>query len=524
MCGAAFRRTPKIAGCMDHNPHSSLSGPKLQKFRNLQLYGKFQKMFLLIFTVLILYVVYSWLKIRPANFPPGPPTVPILGALPFMPKENVHYAMEKWRKQYGGVVGLVLGTKLSCAVVETKVAKEVLKRDEFQARPISKFITERSFDRRIGIIFADGEEWQEQRRFAVHQLKDFGLGKSSMEGIIMEEVTELLEEIKDKTLQVSGLFNISTVNVLWGIIAGTRYKHSDPKLQKLMQLLTAFFRSGNPTGGNLRMIFPFLKYIFPNYMNEIQIASEQLNNFFLEIINEHAQSLDENNPRDFIDVYLIEMNSKKGSNTTFDVQTLQVVCSDLFSAGSESVGNTLGFALLYMVLYPEVQEKVHATIDENIGRNHKLSLQDKVHVPYVEAVILEVMRCNTIAPITVPHRAMKDTTLNGYFIPKNTTVLVSLWNVLQDKEHWGDPCNFRPSRFIDENGKLVKDNTFIPFGLGKRLCPGEALARNNLFLFFTSIMQKYSVHLPPGHPTPSTLSLPGFTTAPKPFEVTFKSR
>ncbi|KAK7865451.1 hypothetical protein R5R35_002329 [Gryllus longicercus] len=180
--------------------------------------------------------------------------------------------------------------------------------------------------------------------------------------------------------------------------------------------------------------------------------------------------------------------------------------------------------MLYMVLYPETQEKVHSIIDSVIGNHRRPTLQDRQMLPYVDAVLMEIQRCNTIAPLTVPHRALQDTTLNGYYIPKDTVALPSLWCVLHDKEHWGDPQSFRPSRFIDDDGMLIKDEIFIPFGIGKRLCPGEALARNTMFLFFTSLMQAFYVQLPPGSTKPSIESLSGFTTAPKPFEVIFKSR
>ncbi|KAK7864096.1 hypothetical protein R5R35_002738 [Gryllus longicercus] len=478
--------------------------------------------FLLLFTVLILYILYSWITLKPQNFPPGPPTVPILGSIPFLPKKNGHFDMENWRDKYGGAVGLALGSFLSVVVCEPKLVREVLKRDEFQARPYNRQLQSRSFGRKIGIMFADGPDWQEQRRFSLRHLKEFGFGKTSMESSILDEAADLMDEIRDRRVQVSSLFNISSVNVLWKVMAGVRFKRTDPLLQRLIKILTDLFRAGNGLSGNLSALFPILRYVLP--FTEQDIVTRELSKFILESIREHDKTLDEANPRDFIDVYLTEMRKHKGSVSSYDEETLIVICMDLFSAGAESVGNTLGFIMLYMVLYPKVQQKVHEAIDSCIGRNRKPSLLDRPSLPYIEAVIQEVIRCNTIAPTTVPHSTFVDTELNGYFVPKDTFVLLSLWSISQDKEHWGDPENFRPSRFIDESGKLKKDEFFIPFGYGKRLCPGEALARNFIFLMFTTLMQDFSVELPPGHSSPSTVCLPGFTTAPQPFEVIFKSR
>lgn len=131
---------------------------------------------------------------------------------------------------------------------------------------------------------------------------------------------------------------------------------------------------------------------------------------------------------------------------------------------------------------------------------------------------------NTIAPLALPRRAMKDVQYNGYHIRENTFIIISIWCLLRDKEHWGDPDNFRPSRFINCEGKYVKDEWLSVFGLGKRYCPGESLARQILFLFLASLIKEFEFSTPPGHPKPDTEALPGITTAPKPFEVDIKIR
>lgn len=166
-------------------------------------------------------------------------------------------------------------------------------------------------------------------------------------------------------------------------------------------------------------------------------------------------------------------------------------------------------------------------------------------LPKTEAFISEVMRINTIAPITLPHCTNTDVLFQGYFIPKRTPILVSVWSVLQDKEHWKDPQTFRPNRFLDDKGHYKKDDWLLTFGLGmwtfqteviasffcshlkvifvfisgKRNCLGEPLASTILFLFLVSLIQEYVFTLPKDSPKPSTISLPGTTTAPQPFEV-----
>lgn len=104
-------------------------------------------------------------------------------------------------------------------------------------------------------------------------------------------------------------------------------------------------------------------------------------------------------------------------------------------------------------------------------------------------------------------------------------MFISLWSVLHDKEHWGDPEVFRPERFINpKTGAFVRDPWMINFGMGKRVCLGEPLARNNMFIFLGRILQEFQISLPAHSPVPSTEPLPGFTTAPKPFQVIMSSR
>lgn len=305
------------------------------------------------------------------------------------------------------------------------------------------------------------------------------------------------------------------------MIAGTRYAHDDDDFKSLLHKLNSFFRSGSPAG-NLATIFPVLKKIAPELCGHKKRmeALNELTNFFRKTIHEHKLMLEENNPRDFMDVFLQQMEAEYADeNSTFTEEGLIVLCLDLFSAGAETLSNALSFCLLYMVLHPRVQEAVQKELDTVIGRSRRPSLEDRARLPYVEATIAEISRINPIAPIAIPHAALKDTKLGGYDIKKNTPILVNIWSVLHDREHWSDPEVFRPERFLDTDGKFVKDEWLIPFGVGKRVCLGEILARNMLFLIFTTLMQEFTFRTPEEDPYPTTDTLPGFTAAPTSFRV-----
>ncbi|XP_069672288.1 methyl farnesoate epoxidase-like [Periplaneta americana] len=484
-------------------------------------------MFYLLLAGVALLILYSWLTMKPKNFPPGPPYYPIVGSAPNFPIKFLHLHMaEKWLSQYGPLVGLMLGAKKCVAVCGPKEVLEVLRREEFQGRHQNVLIRDRAFDKKIGILFSDGPLWTEQRRFTLRHLRDFGFGKHTMEEAIVEEVEDLVTDIrKQKVVQVSGLFAISTLNVLWNMMAGVRYARDDPELRKLLADLQHFLRGGGI--GRIVNLFPVVRHYDPGFLGYRKAMEGiwKMQDYMRETIRNHESTLDENSARDLIDVYLIEMRKQADNpNSTFTEEGLIVICMDIFAAGAESVGSFLGFCLLYMVLHPRVQKEVQKELDAVVGRDRRPGLQDRPQLHYVEAVLTEVSRMNPTSPLTPPHRCTKDTTMNGYNIPKDTILFISLWSLFQDREHWGDPEQFRPERFLDADGKFVRDEWMIPFGTGKRACMGEVLARNSMFLIFTALLQEFWFTLPEEDPVPPTTAMHGVVATHHPFRLVANKR
>ena len=162
----------------------------------------------------------------------------------------------------------------------------------------------------------------------------------------------------------------------------------------------------------------------------------------------------------------------------------------------ETVSTTLDWFLLYMSKHPEVQKKVQAEIDEKIGTTRVPALSDKVNTPYVDAVIQELLRFSSITPLGgLLYRTTEDTELLGYTIKKDTLIIGNIYGVHNDDEVWGDPENFRPERFLDEAGKVDRNlvRMTVPFGTGRRSCIGESLARDQIYLYCTGILQRFDV-------------------------------
>nr|XP_045736574.1 cytochrome P450 2U1 isoform X2 [Mirounga angustirostris] len=169
-------------------------------------------------------------------------------------------------------------------------------------------------------------------------------------------------------------------------------------------------------------------------------------------------------------------------------------------------------------------KKVQEEIERVIGADRVPSLTDKAQMPYTEATIMEVQRLTAVVPLAIPHMTSEKTVLQGYSIPKGTVIVPNLWSVHRDPATWEKPDDFYPNRFLDDQGQLIKKETFIPFGIGKRVCMGEQLAKMELFLMFVSLMQSFTFALPKNSKKPILTGRYGLTLAPHPFNIIISKR
>ena len=174
-----------------------------------------------------------------------------------------------------------------------------------------------------------------------------------------------------------------------------------------------------------------------------------------------------------------------------------------------------------MTLNPEVQKKVQAEIHTNIGT--RSPTMDDIHIlPYVMATLMEIQRLGLIAPGSLLHTLLENTTYKDYVFEKGTVFVANLTKFLLDPLVFESPHNFNPDRFLDDNMKIRKYEQFVPFGIGKRICMGESLAKNEMFLFFVRMMQRVSFEPTDNKPSIHNVTT-GITRIPHPFEVKVKN-
>ncbi|CAH1119578.1 unnamed protein product [Phaedon cochleariae] len=468
---------------------------------------------------------------RPSNYPPGPPWTPILGNGPELKKLSKalggqHLAFAKLSEQYEtDVLGLKLGGELVIVVTSYWTARAVQLSEDYEGRPKNFFMKLRSAGTEKGITGTDGELWRIQRNFVKIHLRKLGFGKKSMEQKIQDEASEiltLLQENEGKSIQTSPILAISVLNIIWALISGSRLRRDDPQLARLLYLFDLRSEAFDMAGGLLNQ-FPWLRLIAPEKSGYRLIVrmNDELRALMSTAIKRHHETWTEGREDDLIYSFISEMRKADGKETTFTDDQLIMVCLDLFLAGSQTTSNTIDFALLMMILHPDIQNKVHSSLSDEFGKNEEINFSDRNRVPYVEAVIFEVERLYQVVPISGPRRVLRDTKLKGYSIPKDTTVLISLYSSHSSEEFWKDPEVFRPERFLDENGRLSIPDRLMTFGLGKRRCLGEILAKTSIFSFFCTIMRNYRISSPSDCEKPTGRPIPGITFKAEKYKAVF---
>ncbi|NXK35717.1 CP2DH protein, partial [Piprites chloris] len=405
-----------------------------------------------------------------------------------------------------------------------KAVKEALvhRSEDFADRPYLPIYEHLGYGKKSeGIVFARyGHVWKDLRKFTLSTLRSFGMGKQSLEERVIEEARFLCSAFQSKeghSFSVRAPVNNAVCNVICTIVFGKRFDYGDPTFHKLLHLFENSLKEETGFLPELLNVVPILARV-PGLAQKVFQSQKTFMDYIDGLIDKHMETWNPANTRDLTDAFLKEMEKGKAAEENgFNYNNLRLVTADLFAAGSETTTTTLQWALLYMLLHPEIQSKVQAEIDKVIGRERPPTMSDQVSMPYTNAVIHEVQRCGDIIPVGLPHMTYRDTELQGFFIPKGTKIITNLSSVLKDETVWEKPNEFYPEHFLDANGQFVKRDAFMPFSAGRRVCLGEQLARMELFLFFTTLLQKFTFVVPEDQPRPREDGHFAFTNSPHPY-------
>ncbi|XP_029026941.1 cytochrome P450 2F2-like isoform X2 [Betta splendens] len=470
-----------------------------QPVRQLVSSVKFSPAQFTMFTVFLLLWLCIWLVTcllksrRPKNFPPGPPVLPVLGNLLSLNLENPLKDYERLRKSYGNIYSLFLGPKPVVFINGFHVIKEALvtKAGDFSGRPQDLFVND--VTQRKGLILADyNPNWKEHRRFALMTLRNFGLGKNTMEERIHGEIKHIIKTLDKsigKTLSPQVMFHNAASNIICQVLFGTRYEYDDKLIKVIVRCFTENSKIANGPWSMLYDCYPIVRKL-PLPFNKGFKNFEICQNLAQNIVDEHMKTRVPGEPRDFVDCYLDELDKRGSDGSLLSENRLVFNALDLHFAGTDTTSNTLLTGFLYLTTYPHIQERCQREIDQVLKGKDLVSFDDRHNMPYMQG----------------------------------TMIIPNLTSVLNEEGQWKFPHEFNPENFIGDQGDFVKPEAFMPFSTGPRMCLGEGLARMELFLIMVTLLRKFKFIWPEDAGDPDYTPLYGVTLTPKPYRMKIQLR
>ncbi|XXG79877.1 hypothetical protein AAC387_Pa09g0851 [Persea americana] len=455
---------------------------------------------LLLLPLLFLTTLIIFKKSRSSlNLPPGPPPLPIIGNMHQLGVVS-HNSLLSLSKTYGPLLHLQLGSVPTLVVSSAELAKEVMKYQDlnFCSRPPFMSQKRLSYNFRDIAFVPYGEYWREMRKISIVEL--FSTKRIQSFGFIREEeVSQMISLISDscspsKPINLSDLLLTLTSNIICRAAFGKCYIGGAEKTDfhrislETQALFVAFFVGD---------FIPWLGWIDTLTGQRARLEKNffELDAFYDKVIDEH---MDPGRPKseheDFIDVMI---KVQKDLNLTRD--HIKGVLMNILVAGTDTGSATVVWAMTELIRNPRVMEKAQEEVRRVVGSKNKVEESDLAQLHYLKLVVKETFRLHCPVPLLVPRETIRHCTINGYDILPKTLVFVNAMAIGRDPEYWKDPDEFVPERFIDSEVDYKGMHfELIPFGAGRRICPGMSFGTKTVELTMANLLYYFNWGFPSG--------------------------
>ncbi|KAH7854342.1 hypothetical protein Vadar_012759 [Vaccinium darrowii] len=460
---------------------------------------------------LFLLLVISWTKaqnVTTKQRPPGPKGWPVIGNMydiGTMPHQNLY----KLRLKYGPVLWLKLGSVNTMVVQSAKAAAELFKYHDlaFCDRKVPDALTSWSYNQGSVAFGNYGTDWQILRKLCSAELlvKNRVNETASLRRKCIDNMTLWIEEDSKASRARGGLGEVDISRFLFYMafnVVGNLMLSRDllePRSGEGHEFFDAMNKvmewGGKP---NVADFLPFLKWLDPmgikkNMDRDMGRAMKIVAKYVKERVQQKKHSGTEKvNKKDFMDAILEYEGDGQGRLDKISERNATIIILEMFFAGSETTSSTVEWAMVELLRQPDSMRKVREEIARVIGPDKKVEEKNIDDLPYLVAVVKETLRLHPATPLLLPRNAMEDSNYMGYQIPKNTQVIVNAWAIGRDPESWDDPLSFKPERFLSKKIEYKGQNfELIPFGSGRRICPGFALAHRVVHLALASLIQSF---------------------------------
>ncbi|CAL1708513.1 unnamed protein product [Somion occarium] len=498
-------------------------------------------------TVVIVVTVFTFLAFRIILYRQrlcflGPIGLPIIGNILQIPHDRQWLKFDQWIRLYGDVVGLHVLGQPTLILGSAQAANETLdaRGNIYSDRPVAVMAGE-LVGWNQGLGYSPGPHSHRFREFRRLFHRFIGPRSAQHPRILrMQEqaAANLLLKIMQEPTQFMSHVRQSTGAVILRLAYGynvTKDQDEDPLVKIVEKAMQGFAKASEP-GAFLVDYFPVLKHI-PDWVpgagfkRVAQLMRNDLERLYNVPFNFVKQSMKDGNVTpSFTSTYLEE----KGTPTKEDEELIKAAAASLYSGGADTTPSSLASFILAMTLHPSVQARAQAEVDSVLGNSWKRlpTFSHRESLPYVSAIVLELLRWNPAVPLGLAHRLTQDDVYQGRLVPKGTIVWANIWTMLHDEKVFPDPTEFRPERFLDNNGKLRhlerhEDPSVIGFGFGRRICPGMFFADNSIFIAVVMMLYVFKISKArddQGREIEPQIEYDGFISHPRPFECIVERR
>ncbi|KAI0791751.1 cytochrome P450 [Abortiporus biennis] len=469
--------------------------------------------------------------------PPGPTPLPLIGNLLDFPQERPWLTYDAMSQKYGEIFYLnVLGTPIvvlnSLKTVQDLMEKRSATYSDRINMPMLVDLMGCGF---VIPIMKYGEFWRRHRK-VLHTYFSPAASETFLPRQLHDSkvLIKLIKDEPEKTVEhMRFTLNSTTMNVSYGL---DMKSSQDPILKDLDTFLEGF-RRGAIYGSFLVDTIPLLKYIptwfpgaaFQRYAAKLNALAHQVRD---DTFNNVRKAMEDGSAKQCIASDLINNLPPPSDDTReYEEEVAKNVSIVALGAGGDTTGSYLHSFILAMLTFPTVQKKAQEELERVVGRNRLPDFNDKPSLPFVDALVKEVMRWQPVTPLAAPHATTASDEYMGYYIPNGALIIGNAWSILHDPVEYPNPEEFKPERFLTKDGKInpeIRDPEVAAFGWGRRICPGKTMALNNMFSILAHILHVFDI-LPPldgdGKPIVEECKMTtGLFSHPEPFSYRIKPR
>ncbi|XP_048497856.2 cytochrome P450 71A1-like [Beta vulgaris subsp. vulgaris] len=463
--------------------------------------------------IIFLVFLYKWLffaRKHELPLPPSPPKLPIIGHLHQLGKFP-HRSLRSLSNKYGELMLLHLGNKPTLVVSSATAAEEIMKTHDliFANRPKLRFINRIFYDGNDIGFSSYREKWRRLKRICImHLLSNKRV--QSFQTIRKEIVDQVVEKIESYD---GSVFNLSEALITFskGLICrtalGSKYSGGDDDSGRGTEFYQLFKLLVEVMGAvSLGDYIPYLGWIdrLTGLEHRVEIVRKKLDAFIEEVLEEHTIRLNancqksQNDVQDFVDV-LLEV--QEDNPEEISRESIKGILLDMFVAGTETSSTTLEWAITELIRHPKIMKKLQEEVRNNVKYSTSVAEDDLGNMKYLKAVIKETLRLHPPAPLLVFRESSEDVKIDKYGIAKRTQVIINAWTIQRDPTFWQNPENFSPDRFLNDSSSVDYKGQhfqFIPFGAGRRMCPGVSYGIVTTEFLLASLVYRFNWTLPNG--------------------------